>query len=279
MGCWNGTCGLTGLPIFYDDPVIAMLIQREHAKMTPTPCYPWTLWSPATLLVRSTYNDYGGIELDDSIKQRLLATQKDAARIMDKINFPDRDDYGYAYVAVDPFIVEETDDQEHDLYRQPNKDFALWLAHEQVFDDLTTTVRGDCYETRYTCLALGTMTIEKLVAAKVALYREADIERRTEGGFSDNPWQDRGSDFIGAAVRMICEALHKSNSDAMSGEYEIFLKEWAEMRILYEMMSTLRITLYPTGAAGSQDGDLKSYQARNKAVAKQIATANKRFDD
>lgn len=293
MGCWNGTCGLTGLPIFHDDPVVAMVIQRERYKDSEArPSYPWELWTPATLLVRSKYNDYGGIEVNEPITALLKLTQDQASSTMDLIDFEGHDKKLPAMIKIPTFNIEEVEDghDEYDLYRQKSDDFALWMAHAAIFDEMRETIRGSSYETRFRSMSLKKMS--DLVATK---NRAKDAEARksfddaedstNERAFMmamarmDNPWADRGSGFNGAAARFLADYISETNlTEGAEAEYDSGIVEWRSLHELYNMMMTLRITLAPPGAGGSQDDDLKSYSARNRAINAQIKRAKSRFE-
>lgn len=65
MGCWNGTCFLTNLPILHGDPIVLIPITKlksaykeGHAGF----CYVDDLYTPASLPIFGEYDDYGGIE-------------------------------------------------------------------------------------------------------------------------------------------------------------------------------------------------------------------------
>lgn len=65
MGCWNGTCALTNLPILAGDPIVLYPLRATlavEATMGGGYCYSTALAQPLTLPVRGVYNDYGGIE-------------------------------------------------------------------------------------------------------------------------------------------------------------------------------------------------------------------------
>ena len=57
MGCWNKTCGLTGLPIYAGDKVYVVVLQEGY---TNERCGTTALWQPVVLPFISHYNDYGG---------------------------------------------------------------------------------------------------------------------------------------------------------------------------------------------------------------------------
>jgi hypothetical protein len=65
MGCWNETCGLSGLPIQQGDPVHAyVLVRQEWAPASPITgtCYSNDYYDHLFLPLQGTYDDYGGVE-------------------------------------------------------------------------------------------------------------------------------------------------------------------------------------------------------------------------
>lgn len=296
MGSWNGTCGLTGLPISYGDDVYAILIQKERAAHNPSaPCYPWELFTPATLMVRAKYNDYGGIELNDDIIQALQVTQETSSQVMDRFPIGDGDDFGYGFVAVEPFVIEEDEDEEFDLARQENEEFSLWMMHANIFDELCDTVKTESYVTRYKSVSV-TKLAEAITAKNTAkdeavLAELANIELTKTGTDAliarsvarmNNAWSDRSDGVGGAAIRFLATEISdlvQPNRDAdMIAEYGIWVDAWTRLVKLYYMMEALRITLQPTGGAGSQDNDMRPYQARNAAMNRFIKAHNRKMN-
>ncbi len=88
MGCWNETCGITQLPIQYEDPVRMFLLVEQKRTIIDEPVYYHSsdCWVPFGLPLKGTYNDYGGIEhkKDDHSKFLLSKIKK----IM--IEYPER---------------------------------------------------------------------------------------------------------------------------------------------------------------------------------------------
>ncbi len=65
MGCWNETCGFSNLPITNGMPVRAMFIKRvkESRYKGAALFYAFDLFHPATIMIKSTYNDYGWLNV------------------------------------------------------------------------------------------------------------------------------------------------------------------------------------------------------------------------
>lgn len=64
MGCWNGTCGLSQLPIMNHDPVAVMFIAKIPYLETGGAdfCGAIGKWEPISFPFYASYNDYGSFE-------------------------------------------------------------------------------------------------------------------------------------------------------------------------------------------------------------------------
>lgn len=277
MGCWNATCGLSNLPIFYNDPVIAFVIQREPSKETGSQCYPWESWSPASLIVRGLYDDYGGVTLDPNELETAKASLVDSTRISTRIKFPDSDDYGFGYQPCDPFVVSEDDRGVGLRGQKDGSGYGLWMAHATVFNDLCASVMVEDYRT-FKDKAITKRVAEDINAAVAKVIASHSEEFPS---YMNNPWRESGDGMNGAAFRCILDELHEASK--AEGFEEAYLRalasQWGDLKALYFLMSTLRMALFPLSGAGSQDSNLESFAARNKVFAKQIKLAKARYDE
>jgi hypothetical protein len=66
MGCWNGTCGVSGLPIRAGEKIRVFILQYQNNEQIEGggSCYSNHLWTPYGPAIEGTYDDYGGIEKD-----------------------------------------------------------------------------------------------------------------------------------------------------------------------------------------------------------------------
>jgi hypothetical protein len=64
MGCWNETCGISNLPIHYDNKVRLFVLEQTHntRHIGGGTCYINESWAPIGPPIAGLYNDYGGIE-------------------------------------------------------------------------------------------------------------------------------------------------------------------------------------------------------------------------
>ena len=60
MGCWNKTCGLTGLHIYSGTDTYVFVLEKNNDATER--CYSTAFWSPILLPFYAEYNDYGGGE-------------------------------------------------------------------------------------------------------------------------------------------------------------------------------------------------------------------------
>jgi len=63
MGCWNGTCAISNLPITWNEPVKLVFLQGEYKYFGMSAFYDATdFMAPAFLPIDAIYNDYGSVE-------------------------------------------------------------------------------------------------------------------------------------------------------------------------------------------------------------------------
>lgn len=73
MGCWNGTCMISNLPIVGGEPVVGYLIEYfSWGKDYSGRCYSNDLANPFGLSIRGCYDEYGSIE---SVNQNSIAVK------------------------------------------------------------------------------------------------------------------------------------------------------------------------------------------------------------
>lgn len=68
MGCWNGTCNISNMPILEGDKVVLISLMKISNGTTFNTCYPTDNFIPLGFPIIGYYNDYGGlydIEISD----------------------------------------------------------------------------------------------------------------------------------------------------------------------------------------------------------------------
>lgn len=80
MGCWNGTCMISNLPINDGDEIKLIFLHQKYGRIDKNPIigqsayvYSTDLLTPAFLAINGQYNDYGGIEgVDEDWNYKLI---------------------------------------------------------------------------------------------------------------------------------------------------------------------------------------------------------------
>lgn len=62
MGCWNTTCGISGLPIFPSEEVVVFLLVQSQYGFMKDFVHTNTYFTPCLLPFYGTYDDYGSVE-------------------------------------------------------------------------------------------------------------------------------------------------------------------------------------------------------------------------
>lgn len=83
MGCWNGTCAITNVPVTHGEEVVVMLLVQQPREIESL-CYPTAFWRPYPFYFFGKYNDYGAVEechgellpyILEDIKHRLVSME------------------------------------------------------------------------------------------------------------------------------------------------------------------------------------------------------------
>lgn len=98
MGCWNGTCAISTLPILYAERIRIVFLQtrpRAQADSGAGFCYSTGIWMPVSMAIPGHYDDYGAIEKEDPtdwrvtmflewLKERLVEQEQGPNPVHDK---------------------------------------------------------------------------------------------------------------------------------------------------------------------------------------------------
>lgn len=74
MGCWNATCSVSNLPIFYGDKIVLIPLMKVKDKTSFNTCYATDNFVPFAFPIFGRYDEYGGIEeiISDELNETLL---------------------------------------------------------------------------------------------------------------------------------------------------------------------------------------------------------------
>lgn len=181
MGCFNGTCGVSGMPIRHGDRIVAYMISVPNKPFRPDGyCYPDDYAYPICLPFRGSYNDYGGIEEIDLKDPTLPITAKLLG--LDLKNFEED-----LKEKLDEGAYEERGSIKVKMGFRDEVRASLWFCHERIHDAFakdndskhwyTDEPMRDIYER----MLPGVFDI-----IKKALLNK-DKSPKSRGGLSDDP--------------------------------------------------------------------------------------------
>jgi len=97
MGCWNGTCLISNLPIMAGEPIVGFTIKYEMysdaIKDYSGTCYATDYAKPFGLPIYGTYDDYGGIKdvCENSITIKYLSYLFNKSNVKELLNCIEQD--------------------------------------------------------------------------------------------------------------------------------------------------------------------------------------------
>lgn len=92
MGCWNGTCGISQLPIFDGEEVVAILIEKfSNAGKLTASCGCTDRYTPVSFPIIGKYDDYGCIKNFERLENEFALRHLEIIREQKwkKLNFQD----------------------------------------------------------------------------------------------------------------------------------------------------------------------------------------------
>lgn len=147
MGCWNGTCMISQLPIFSGDEVALIFIKRVNKNLIALDsCYSNEYFLPYPCIVYGNYDDYGAIEnvigdvdiMYNIIEKELNITENDVRNLCNKCyGGYDKREKANAYLR----YVQDSDRPKFGS----NNSFGFVLIHKKLFEDLVKLDTNDNY--------------------------------------------------------------------------------------------------------------------------------------
>jgi hypothetical protein len=286
VGCWNGTCALTNLPILHGDDVLLILIQQgkhwDPNQPTESPCYNTTFWEPVGLPITAKYNDYGWIEdvVPSPMTDLLLAeiNNRAVAREIGKNQYHDH--------AVEPGTIDIENlgellhgDRLQFRGYERNCSVAGMMIRKDVVDEM---IRRYSFE-RWS--SDGVITLQKRIdkiRGYIADYLGAIMK------IAD----DDHADIRHLLARSRIERETKTNFPMMQNFFDLcekglpnadvitaFVAEAARADWISIILSHARKHYGPTTGSGSQDSNLEVHEALMASMTSAIRTMRDRYGD
>lgn len=295
MGCWNGTCMVSNLPILSGEEAVGFFIINSGGRKATDHCYSNEAWEPLLLPFRGVYNDYGLLEdIQEDWNTNLILEyfQKNAVAM-------EAGDNPYHERAVDPANITSFDDvfeawrddrlrvtlfrttveylknppesrEDYKLVQTPfSAPVAFVMIHGRVYDMMINHVfQGwDGKETTLSSLVEKSLAVIKTNADRDLTIKgddEATQELRTmlkKHMITTIPlFQDH------TAANSILNAYYGQKL-AWDGEVDRpLLERMAELDQITGWMESLRKMWMPTSGSGGQGQPWSMYQKLNAVV-------------
>ena len=265
MGCWNGTCHLSGLPIMSGEEVYLYILEKnkyyDFREIGGCFCYPTEAFYPVGIPVLGKYDDYGGVEeiANKEIAKAILKSVKfkgtleelircihenhrgdENIKALNELGDKVSNFRGYAYVTVLKSVFEKSLKVFEDHYsKRPY--FELSTKEKKLsFDRVQERLLGYGEDNICTHEFLTNIGIERSFSA---------IETK----------------FLGKQKKKVCK----------------FKKEVMDHYRFCQVMSVMRRTWIPLSGGGSQDDSFEFHRDVNKVfldTAKEIIKKRKEED-
>ena len=260
MGCWNETCGFSNLPITDNMPVRAMFVQRvqKERRSNGNLFYAFDLFHPATIMIKSTYNDYGWLNVTADDICPLIGNIEQMGL---DISFKNADN-GFR----------PKDDLPSGTY--------LWMIREDVYQmlrNIPLDYWGDKPKTVGDCVdRLRTDYAQIVIEIKAELSDPAS--KTSQMGIWDFGLRDR-MDRLFSLQEMPRWPLHRhlaplSGIDAPPENVD----ELIDLLQIFVAMNAVRKTMVPTIGAGSQNYNERGYRVIANFMINAMEEYNKEID-
>jgi hypothetical protein len=247
MGCWNGTCLISNLPIYAGDEVVFFVLKRkcgaELDDVEHGHCYADALYEPLLYPIVGDYDDYGCIE---NVREDFSLIEK-----------------YFENIEVDKKEWEKDDDVFRNIERGNYKEHTFALIHKDVYNILVGHLsnRKEWWSKNKSVKDFVMKNIEEKTKE---YFDNKQIWEKIEG-VTDIPTPLIGTDDIvcGRGSRDYFVAKYLETLD------EALLNKLVETHLVHCVLGLCRKFWFPQTGAGSQDSEVDLYEIlTNKMIEK-----------
>lgn len=281
MGCWNKTCGFSGLPIMAGDPVYVFVLKKSDYY---DPCSSTSEYTPFLAPFESFYNDYGSGEnsggvwlpyIMEALKKKLIEMEVGENKCHDIA--VKRDDFD-----VDLFFSTIREKRLFINELHPNNTIRFTMMHKRIIDKILEE-----FEFRHYNFFSEMGKLD---------YKFADIITRVENYWTNiksgyHTYQRINYDYgsiIGSYIfhymssinfipikEVISDCLQNNTEDEVAIN---LIKEYLKGLHVEIMMNYLRKTWLPGGFEGSQDCNYDVYKLLVNVTLEHIKEKEEELD-
>jgi len=281
MGCWNGTCGISQLPIMAGDPVLAYLImmfQYEDENNFSGYCYPTGFASPLTFPIRAEYNDYGSIDnIKDNYVIDIIKKQ-----FTDKIGNLTVEQWIDKEVERDKVTVEINRTIGEGEPRMTAQGIGLWMCHAWL-PDCFRKIKNEWSREDFSLDEQLMVDAEKFWSDALRISELSPLFLWDCGG-KDNLFGNMLFPMgIGSSLmthrywepyREYVINLIKEKYPFDNVTVQELLKDLIDYQLMLSAMSSMRKGFAPRSGKGSQSEGFEYYRAMNLGMEKYMSTVD-----
>lgn len=286
MGSWNGTCGVTQLPIHAGDEVALFLLVGYGGRQESSTghCSPMEFWAPRSIQLYGTYNDYGWFEIEDGWNKEFTINcfQNDALEVEGDKKY--RDNEVTREKLKDWDFIGQALHEGHLIVSQKQQPISLMAVHRHIFDAIIK--EGVDHWS-------GPLTLDKYIKSGQKYFMEIrrqssnEILRRfrileTREIFASAFQSNEGNirTFHNNAGTLYQEIIRQllDDNEAIVDEEE-FILEISKYNLFNVAMHMMRKNWCPQSGAGSQSEEYELYETVFKAAAEVIAKRRAVYDE
>lgn len=285
MGCWNGTCAISKLPIFHGDRVIVWFFNStryaDNGKVPQanTYCYPWGQYNLLGVPFRAEYNDYGSFEEEDeadSVMMQMVIEELRSNLVEHELGENEYHDIAVTKKDLDIELIKEAL-HENRLqitgWGENVSSVGMMMVHEHLFEHMIENTRWTdwTFPDGYNSPAVKVVqshNVEKMVEKMAEVINSERTQNRHAMFRSDS--LDRYTREITFGREILSEFMN-ANVPTYDANFQKFLKGLAYNNILMTMMSEMRMGIGPQSGGGSQQGEYHQYNALIAAMQSTMA--------
>jgi hypothetical protein len=246
MGCWNGTCLISNLPIYAGDKVVFFVLKRKrYAKLDAVEGghhYVDDLYEPLLYPIVGEYDDYGCIE---NVSEDFSLIEK-------------------YFESVE--LTENDWDKDNDVFRNIErgnyKGYGHALIHKDIYDALIekTYDRGEWWTKGK---SLRDHVVENIEKKTEEYFRHKQIWDKDNGGIPFN--------LVGGTYDLVCG---RDSRDFFIARYlktqdETLRNKLIETHLINVVLSQCRKFWFTQTGSGSQSSEVELYEIlANKMIEK-----------
>ena len=304
MGCYNGTCNISNMPIFEGDKVVFIPLMKVHENTVFNACYPTDNFIPFGFPFVGYYNDYGGlydIEISD--------VNRDYFKSLN-FYFNDRENKGeYKKVKADDYKsfedfvnevlcsvegcyidVTDMDIMQSDLVKDGKTEVNYMMVHYDLYNALLSNMKNrKPYKEDKTFEVLQRERFIEVFNKEFDTLVKVKLKSISNYGEVDKAMQK----LYELIVRNLSNSIFNKGDSFYEGRWNYFvdlmiedeniseeiIKCAVDKYIFMVVLSYMRKGYLCDSGCGSQNGETKLHMIMAEFIQKQVMKNAERYED